>query len=476
MRKYFKTTLFVTVIVSIVAVLVLQRVLKRVVSAGPPPTVVRIEEAQRGRLQEFVTAPGQIEPKTKVDISAKVSARVVELPYDEGDPVTAGDPNADPPVPPSVLVRLDSRDLVSRLQSAEARYEAQKAQIEVAKASLAATRARLEGTRSSLEQAQRDFERQKTLFESHDISESAFETARQRLRELQAQYEAAEHQLRADEISLQVAQHNLEAQKATVEEAREAVGYCVITAPMDGVITRINVEVGTVVTGTISYPGTIIMTLADLSRMIVVAEVDEADIGKLEVGQKADVRVQAYYGQTFHGVVDHIAVSHDVSRTGAKYFRTEILLQGDVSRLYSGLTADVDIFTEEHVDVIAVPAQAVLSRKVDDLPFDIRQNNPNVDPDKTECMIVFRVVDGKTVVTPVTIGPSDMTRIIIRSGLEVGDKVIVGPYKVLGDMQHDKPVRDEREVEAEAEKKAQEEARTSSETTDEKEGESTEPK
>jgi len=456
-RKYFKTTLFVTVIVSIVAVLAIQRTLERLKAAGPPPTVVRIEQVKKGRLKEFVTAPGQIEPKTQVEISAKVSARVIELPYDEGDAVTVGDPNADPPIPPSVLVKLDSKDLVSRLESAVARYEAQKAQLEVAKASLAAARARLEGTKGSMEQAQKEFERQKLLFESHDISQSAFDTAQQNYLNLKAQYQAALYQLQADEIGLQVAEYNLRAQKATVDEAREAVGYCVITAPMDGVITRINVEVGTVVTGTISYPGTIIMTVADLSKMLVVAEVDEADIGKLRVGQKADVRVQAYYGQSFHGVVDQIAVAHSVSRTGAKFFRTEILLQGDVSRLYSGLTADVDIYTDEHVDVITVPAQAVLSRKVDDLPFEIRDGNPNIDPDKTDCMVVYRVVDGKTVVTPVTIGPSDMTRIIIESGLNVGDQVIVGPYKVLDTMGHDRPVIDERE--AAAKKKQQAEAK-----------------
>ena len=474
MRKYFKTTLFVTMVLSVVGVIVVQRVLKRAVAGGPKPTTVRIEEVKRGRLQEFVTAPGQIEPKTSVDISAKVSARVVELPYEEGDAVAVGDPNANPPVSPSVLVRLDSRDLVSRLESALARYEAQKAQIDVSKASLAAARSRLEGTKASLEQARRDFERQKTLFESHDISQSAFDTAEQRFLELQSQFAAAEHQLRADEMGLQVSLHNLEAQKASVEEAREAVGYCVIAAPMDGVITRINVEVGTVVTGTISYPGTVIMTIADLSRMIIVAEVDEADIGKLRVGQKADVRVQAYHGQTFHGVVDHIAVSHDVSRTGAKYFRTEILLQGDVSRLYSGLTADLDIFTDEHVDVITVPAQAVLSRKVDALPLEIRQDNPNVDADKTDCMVVFRVVDGKTVITPVTIGPSDMTRILIESGLEKGENVVVGPYKVLDGLAHDQPVRDEREVEAE--KKAKEKDDASSKEAGEDEGKPTEPK
>ena len=389
-----------------------------------------------------------------MDISAKVSARIVKLPYEEGDRVTCGDPNANPPVPASLLIQLDARDLESKLDQAQARYKAQQAQLEVTKAQLDSRKASLKGVEASLEQAKRDYERQKQLLESKDISQSTFDAVVEKLKELQSQYDSAVHNIQAEELGLLVAQHNLEAQQAQIDEAKEAVNHTVIRSPIDGIITRINAEVGEVVmTGTMNNPGTVIMVVADLSEMLLVAQIDEADIGKLKVGQEAVVRVQAFWDEEFKGVVDTIALTHDVTFSRAKYFRTEILLKGDVEKLYSGLTADVDIYTKKHSDIIKVPSQAVLSRKVDELPLDIRENNPNVDPNKSDAMVVYRCIDDKSTVTPVTIGPSDMTHIIIESGLSEDDTIIVGPYKILEGLKHDQKVKDERQVEAEKKEK-----------------------
>lgn len=450
--------IIITVIVTLVVVGVVYMLIKAKMGGSSKPTVVRIEKAQRGELMEFVSAPGEIEPKTKVDISAKVSARIIKLPYEEGDRVTCGDPNANPPVPASILIQLDARDLESKLDQAQARYKAQQAQLEVTKAQLDSRKASLKGTEASLEQAKRDYERQKQLLESKDISQSTFDAVVEKLKELQSQYDSAVHSIQAEELGLLVAQHNLEAQQAQIEEANEAINHTVIRSPIDGVITRINAEVGEVVmTGTMNNPGTVIIVVADLSEMLLVAQVDEADIGKLEVGQEAVVRVQAFWDEEFKGVVDTIALTHDVTLSRAKYFRTEILLKGDVEKLYSGLTADVDIYTKKHSDIIKVPSQAVLSRKVDELPLDIRENNPNVDPNKSDAMVVYRCIDDKSTVTPVTIGPSDMTHIIIESGLSEGDTIIVGPYKILEGLKHNQNVKDERQVEAEKKEKEKKE-------------------
>lgn len=393
---------------------------------GEKAVDVRVTEVQTGRLVEIVSAPGEIEPRTSVNISAKVSARVTELPFEEGEEVQGEDPNS-----ASIIVRLDSKDLESRLRSTEARYKAQMAQIEVQEAQLAAERA-------NLRLKQQEYERQEQLYQTKDISLSDFDQA-------EAAYEAAKHGIRAQELSLMVARHNLESQKAQVAEARENIEYTVIRAPMSGTITRINTEVGETVTGTIQNAGTVIMTIADLSEMLLVAQVDEADIGNLAVGQEAIIRVQAYWDREFKGTVEHIALTHDRSNSGAKYFRTEIRIHGDVSDLFCGLTADVDINTRKHEEVLVIPSQAVLGRKVDDIPLEIRENNPNVDMNKTDALVVFRLIDGKAVITPVTISASDMTHIIIKSGLEKGDRVIIGPYKELEQLKHDKKVRDEQE-------------------------------
>jgi HlyD family secretion protein len=120
-----------------------------------------------------------------------------------------------------------------------------------------------------------------------------------------------------------------------------------------------------------------------------------------------------------------------------------------VSKLYTGLTADVDIETRKHPDVIKVPSQAILARDVDGLPLEVRDKSAELDKDKKFAPVVFRYNDGKAVVTPVKIGQSDLTHTIVLSGLKEGDKIVVGPYKILDKLTHERKLRDEREVEAE---------------------------
>ncbi|MEN6306516.1 MAG: efflux RND transporter periplasmic adaptor subunit, partial [Anaerohalosphaeraceae bacterium] len=439
MHKGVIKTLFIIAMV-IVFIFVLGAMLVKKTQQPPQPTAVRLEELKAGDLQEFISAPGEIEPKTKVEISAKVSARVVELPFKEGQQVKAGD----------LVIRLDAKELESRLKSAQANYLAQQAQLEVSKTQIASRRAQLKGTQATLEQAKKDYERQKQLLTTGDISQSVYDLARQKFDELESQLQSATFQIEAEEQGLVVAQHNLDAQKAQIEEAQDALEYTTIRSPIDGVITRINAEVGEMVmTGTMNNPGTVIMIIADLSKMLLVAQVDEADVGNLALGQEASIRVKAFWDQIYRGKVDHIALTNDNSQsTGTKYYRTEILIEGDVSKLYSGLTADVDIFTQKHTDIIKVPSQAILTRKGDDLPTDIR-SNPLVDANKTDVTVVFRYNDKKAIASPVKIGPGDTTHIIIKEGLKVGDQIIIGPYKVLDALKHEQTVRDEKEVEAE---------------------------
>ena len=445
----------ISVIITLVVVSAAAIVYKFKTRASSKPTVVRMEKAQRGELIEFVSAPGEIEPRTKVAISAKVSARITELPYEEGDIVTCGNTDTDPPVPASVLLRLDDKDLQSRLLSAEANYSAQAAQLEVEKARISSQQANLIGLDASLKQAQRDLERQKGLLESQDISQATFDQSKLKFDELKSRYNSAKHTLNAAKLNLIVMQHNLEAVGAGVTQAKEALSYTTITSPIDGVVTRINAEVGEVVIfGTMNNPGTVIMEVADLSAMLVVAQVDEADVGKMEVGQKATVHVDAYPDHKFTGVVDSIALAHMMSPTWTKYYRTEILLEDSEEKLHSGLTAHVDIETRKHTDVLKVPTQAVLGREIDNLPLEIRENSSEVDTAKTYAAVVYRYVDGKAVVTPVKIGQSNLTHTIIKSGITEKDKIVVGPYKVLHDIKHGKKIQDEREAKAKKKKGA----------------------
>ena len=425
---------------------------KKVSTSSKKGSNVSIAQPQLGELIEFISAPGEVEPKNKVQISAKVSARILELPFDEGDSVTVGNPEANPPVLASVLVRLDAKDLESELRSVKAGHKAQVTQLDVDKARVSSQRESLEGTQASLNQADLDLRRQFELLKSKDVPQTAYDQAKLTYDGLKAQFESQRYSLKAAELSLKVMQYNLEMADARIEQAEERLSYTTIYSPIDGVITRLPSKVGEVVTGTISYPGTVIMEVADLSQMLVVAQVGEADIGKLKEGQKTTVTVQAFPDDEFLGVVDSIALMHSMANTGAKYFRTEILLNNDpnVAKLYSGLTAHVEIETLKHGTVLTLPSQAILGRPIDDLPLEIRDNSAEIDKEKTFATVVYRYIDKKAVVTPVKIGSSNLTHTIITSGLSAEDQVVIGPYKILDKLRHNQAVKDERESKAKA--------------------------
>ena len=353
-------------------------------------------------LVEYVSAPGEIEPRSNVEISAKVSARVVALPYEEGDTVTKGDPNANPPIPPSVLVRLDSKDWESQLVSAQASRAAQAAQSEVEQARIESQEAGLKGQEATLKKARSDLARQRELFKTKDISQVTLDDAEVRVDELASQLEATKHTLTAAKLNLKVLEHNLEAADARIDQAEEALNYTTIVSPIDGTVTRLNAEVGEMVmTGTMNNAGTVIMEVGDLSEMLVVAQVDEADVGKLAVGQKARVHIQAWPNKIFDGEVRTVALSHKFSNQGTKYYETEVLLVDPNEQVFTGMTADVDIAVAQHDEVVIVPSQAVLGRKVDELPVEIRDKLTEKERQKAFASVVYCFKEGKAIATPV---------------------------------------------------------------------------
>jgi HlyD family secretion protein len=307
------------------------------------------------------------------------------------------------------------------------------AQLEVEKATIESQKADLAAMRATVTQVELDFERKKVLRESRDISQALFDEAKSRWEERKATLEAARLRLEAAEHSLDVLRYRIEGADADIEQAEEALEYTVIRAPIDGTVTALNAEVGEmVVTGTMNNPGTVILEVADLDSMILV--------GKVEPGQTAVIHVQAYPDVEIGGAVSTVALTHRNSNRGTKFYRTEIALQPTDVTLYSGLTANVDIRTREHTGVLTVPSQAVLGRKVDELPLAVRESSAFLEADKTYATVVYRMIDGRSVVTPVATGPSDMTRTVISGGLEQGDVVVIGPYKVLNALRHDREI------------------------------------
>lgn len=386
-------------------------------------TVVKVEPATTGDLIESVAAPGEIQPLKKVGISAKVAAPIEKLPFKEGDPVKKGD----------LLVKLEDKDLQALKRQFEAQKEAQVQQAAVARQRIEAQRASIRASQAMLADLKRDLERNKTLVGTHDVSQSVLDTAQSKFEEQDEQIKSSIKNIEAEETNLNVMAAQLAAAQAQVDKCERDIEYTMITAPIDGIITVLKAEEGEMVmTGTMNNAGTMIMEVADLSTMLMVARVDESQINSVKKGQHAVVRVSAYRDVLFDGVVDTVGESRTTDTLDqTKYFQIKIkLLDLKGYRIRSGLGADVEIETQSHKGNLRVPSQSVMGRPVDQLPEEFK-NSPLIEKGKTFATVVFRCVDNKAVMTPVTVGASDDTHTIITAGLKENDPVITGPYKIL---------------------------------------------
>ena len=422
--------------------------LRSTLAAAQAPTEVRVDAATNGDLIEVITAPGEIQPRTKVSISARVAATIMALPFDEGAKVTKGTkPDGSDA---SVLVQLDDKDLQALKRSAEARRDGEKAQVTVAKARIESSKSQIKSQEASLADAERDRDRQVELLKSKDVSQSVVDTAQTKVDTLKAQLRAAEHSLESDEANLSVMDFQIKAAEADVAKADEDLTYTIIHSPIDGIVTKRKAEVGEMVmVGTMNNAGTVIMEVADLDQMMMFARVDETSIASVKVGQHAQVRIQACPDDVFDGTVETVALARfddqsSMSRSGVsegstRYFEAKIKLETKGRHIPSGLAADADIETKKHHG-IKVPSQAVLGRPIESLTPEQR-SKPEVDQSKAIATVVYRLIDGKAVATPVKVGPSDETHTLILSGLNAGDPVISGPFKVLETLAQDQAVK-----------------------------------
>lgn len=399
---------------------------------------VIMEPVTFGDLERTVSAPGSIEPKRLIKISSQVSAKILALPFEEGEMVKKDD----------VVIRLDPQDLVAALDSAKAGLSGQKAS--------------LGGAEAGLINARLSYERMQQLNETGDATKAELDSAEASF--LQAQ------------SNREVLVHSIAQAQAQIERAQTDLDNTTITSPIDGVITSLNAEEGeTVIVGTTNNAGSIIMEIADLSEMLLKAQVDEANIAPVEIGQDAKIFVNAYTDREYDGKVQKIGLKRQVANDGTGTFEVEILMDlGEGETLYSGLSASTDIIVEHFYDAMIVPSQAVVDRRIEELPDDVKEGNELIDLNKTFTRVVYRVIDGKTVATPVSVGPSDLTETVITEGLSPDDIVVTGPFRVLVDLQNDRAVRDqnakpeeETQDEPGSENDSDEDTNADAETTDE---------
>lgn len=446
-------------VLKIVGILVLVLVLVVAIGAwmglfggGGDGVEVQTTEAQRRDITQTVTAFGRVQPETEVIISPDVPGEVIALPVQEGERVQRGD----------LLARVEAKDYVAQAQQ-------QRAGVSQARATLAQRQA-------ELKQARQDYERKKKLFDREVISRQEFEAAQARFEQAQAQLDAARSGIRQAE--------------ARLEESQEQVRQTSIYAPISGTISKLSIEEGERVVGTDRQPGTEMMRVARLDQMEVEVDVNENDVVNISLDDTASVEVDAYPERTFEGVVTEIANSArvsgegtqeqvtnfpvkvrlltphnldaqpagapaDTAQTGPALREQEASLGPQGAPTFRpGMSATVDVFTQTVPDAIAVPIQAVTVRdfnKVKPQP-DSSASGAEESPKQNRGTrkrgqrggdtgggvraedlrkVVFLAQNGEARMVEVTTGISDDTHIEVRSGLDVGQTVITGPYRAV---------------------------------------------
>jgi len=359
---------------------------------------VTVEKVKRHNLESIISASGEVKPKKNVNISAHIPGRIVKIGVEEGQRVKAGD----------FLLKLESTQF-------EANADRDRAQIQSLKAELIRADAVMKRDESF-------YERQLKLFDSKLISTENLESAKAQDDISKAQYEAILFQIKQAQASLQSTLDNLE--------------KTVYNAPIDGVITSLRVEEGEVaLVGTMNNPGTILMTIADLSVMEVEVEVDETDVIGVKMGQPADVRVDAFPDDSVKGKVTEIGSSALQKLTMAeesKDFKVIITLEDPPENLKPGLSASAYIITARKNNVLAIPISAL-----------VLMEKEGAEQEEG----VYIVQESRVKFTPVQKGIMGELKIEITSGLEEGQDVVVGPYSALRQLKDDMLIKAEEKKE-----------------------------
>lgn len=397
--------------------------------------VVELSKVAQTTIVETVSATGKIQPEIEVKISSEVSGEIIALPIKEGQQVKKGD----------LLVRINP-DL----------YESG---VNRSVASMSTTKAGLSQADAQVKEAKANYDRNKKLFEKGIISKSEWDR-------IVSAYEVAV-------ANKQSAYYQVQSASATVTEAKDNLGRTTIYAPADGTISLLNVELGERVLGTQQMAGTEILRIANLNNMEVEVDVNENDIVKVNIGDSANIEVDAYLKREFKGIVTSISNSASSTLTADQVtnFKVKVrilkesyqdLLEGkpeNFSPFRPGMTATVDIITKRKENIVAVPISAVVIKddttsvkkdivaELDKKEQEQKGTAPKSDK-KYEC--VFVKVGDKAKLRVVKTGIQDDTNIEIISGLKPGEEIIIGPYTTVS---KDLVSNDKVRVESEKDKK-----------------------
>jgi HlyD family secretion protein len=391
---------------------------------------VTTETIRARDLDAIVSASGKIQPKRLVNISADTAGRVVNLAVNEGERVTVG----------QFLLQIDPKSLRTRVESGTASLQG-------AEASLQQTQQAVETARVQLQQARQTLERQQSLWSRQLTTRADLEKAENDVR-------AAESSLQEREKSVMAQASRIEQERATLESARYDLSKVRIESPIDGIVTRRNIQEGeTAVVGTMNNAGTVLLTLADMSVIQAEVEVDETSIPSVQIGQPAKISIDAMPDRTFAGHVTEIGNSpiqssgQGAAGTQATNFKVVVMLDEDVPDVRPGFTCTADITTAVRKNVTAVPIPSVAVRElIYDANDQVVKRQPDrrrrrgriepvaaaaeLEPGQTRREIegVFVVRGDHVEFVPIKMGIAGDKYFEVLSGLKDGDKVVTGPY------------------------------------------------
>jgi len=364
-------------------------------------TAVQVAVAAREDLQAKVSANGKIQAVKKVDITANAIGQVTRMMVKEGDRVKAGD----------LLLEIDP---IQSRAGAESR-----------EANLLATSHDLDTASAKLVQARKDFARADANHRAGIISQSDWEQAR-------TAQEVAD-------AAAQSARKRVDQARADLAGAADVLNKTRILSPMDGVVTGKHIELGeTAVPGLQNQPGTVLLTISDMSKVEAEMEVDEASIPGVQLGQVAQVRIDAYPNQVFDGTVTEVGGSPIVQTNpnDAIKFKVKVQILRPPGGIKPGLSNQADIFTGRRTQVLAVPIQALVVRDLKPAPGTVLAPGA---PREEEG--VFVLVKGKARFLPLKTGLMGDLDVEVLSGLQGGEQLITGPFKALRELKDGEPVR-----------------------------------
>lgn len=380
------------IILIVVAVLVVAASAMALSRRGPKPTGVEVAKVGREDLQAKVAANGKVQAKKKVDISATIPGQVTHLAVKEGEAVKKG----------QLLLQIDAAN-----PRASARSSA---------FSMEALLQDQQSARASLEQARADLQRAEQNFAGNIIPEAEVQRARTTVATAQA--------------ALQASAQRVQQARATLEGARDTLSKTTVRSPMDGVVTAKRIEEGEVaVIGVQNQPGTVLLTISDMSVVETELEVDEVSIPAVSVGQEARVRIDAYPNRTFKGVVTEVGGSPLLpaagSATNAIRFLVKVQVKDPPPDVKPGLSVQADILTGFRPKALAVPIQALVIRDRESKPGETATGTPRDEEG------VFLMDAGKAKFQPIKTGLMGELSVEVTEGLKEGDTLITGPFKSL---------------------------------------------